>query len=193
MLEDIALMRVLPHMRVVVPCDAVEAAKATIALAAHPGPAYLRLARDKSPVITTDDTPFNLGKAQVVRSGRDITIAACGTMVYQAVLAADLLAKKKIEVEVINVAVIKPLDTVTILASVRKTNALLTAEEGQIAGGLGGALAELVAEQHPVPMRRVGMIDRFGESGTAAELLEHFGLTAAHLVKKAVELVKSKP
>jgi transketolase len=193
MLEDIALMRVLPHMTVIVPCDAVEAEKATQMLASTPGPAYLRLAREKSPVITTDKTPFALNKAQVLRQGTDLTIVACGTMVYQALMAAEELSTKhQIEVEVINAAVIKPLDSVTITASARKTGAVLTAEEAQMAGGLGGAVAEALGEHYPVPMSRIGMADRFGESGTPAELLEHFGLTAPAFVAQALELVKRK-
>jgi transketolase len=190
MLEDIALMRVLPHMIVVVPCDAVEAEKATLAIAGHQGGAYLRLAREKSPVITTAATPFSLSKAQVFREGADVTIVACGLMVYQALLAAEILVKQGIEAEVINCPVIKPLDTVTLLKSIRKTGRVVTCEEGQINGGLGGAIAELTAENHPVPLRRIGMRDHFGESGTPDELLEHFGLTAPHIVAKVGELFK---
>jgi transketolase len=194
MLEDIALMRVLPHMTVVAPADSLEAAKATIALAHMTGPAYIRLAREKTPVITTVDTPFSLAKAQILRHGTDLTIVACGTMVYHALTAAETLATKHhLEVEVINAAVIKPLDTITITASARKTGAVLTAEEGQIAGGLGGAVAETLADHNPVPMTRVGMLDRFGESGAPNELMEHFGLTAPHIVIKALELHKRKP
>jgi transketolase len=192
MLEDIALMRVLPNMIVVVPADAIEAEKATKVLAGHYGPAYLRLAREKSPIISAEKTPFSLSKAQKLRSGKDLTIVACGTMVYQALVAAETLAKEGIEAEVINAAVVKPLDTITIVASARKTGAVLTVEEAQIAGGLGGAVAETLADHHPVPMSRIGMLDRFGESGKPDELLEHFGLTAPHIVKKAHELLKRK-
>jgi len=198
MLEDIALMRVLPRMTVVVPCDSVEAEKATRAVAAMVGPAYIRLAREKSPVVTTADTPFELGRAAVLRTppeghAADLTIVACGLEVYQALIAAETLASEHgVEAEVINVAVIKPLDTTTIVASARRSGAVLTAEEHQAAGGLGGAVAELLSEQHPVPMTRVGLNDRFGESGTPDELLEYFGLTAPHLVKRALELIKRK-
>lgn len=188
MLEDIALMRVLPHMIVVVPCDANEAAKATVAIAGHQGGAYLRLAREKSPVITTAATPFSLNKAQVFKEGSDLTIVACGILVHQALLAAQQLAKRKIDVEVINCPVVKPLDSVTLLKSVRKTGRVITCEEGQIMGGLGGAVAELLSEHHPVPMRRIGLRDRFGESGKPEQLLEHFGLTAKHIAKVAEEL-----
>ncbi|HEY2004017.1 MAG TPA: transketolase family protein [Candidatus Saccharimonadia bacterium] len=192
MLEDIALMRVLPHMTVVAPADSVEAAKATIALAHQKGPAYIRLAREKTPVITTDATPFSLSKAQVLRSGTDLTIVACGTMVYQALMSAHQLEQQGIEAEVINAAVIKPLDTITITSSARKTGAVITAEEHQIAGGLGGAVAEALADHYPVPMVRVGMADRFGESGAPDELLEHFGLTARHIAAHAKDLLKRK-
>jgi transketolase len=192
MLEDIVLMRVLPHMRVVVPCDSVEAAKATLAIAASEGPAYVRLARDKSPVVTTDKSPFTLGKAQIFREGDDVTIVACGIMVYQALMAAEQLSKDGVQAEVINCPVIKPLDTVTILGSAKRTGAVLTAEEGQINGGLGAAVAELLGESHPLPLTRVGMNDQFGESGKPDELLKHFGLTAPHIAKRVKELIKRK-
>lgn len=192
MLEDIALMRVLPHMTVVVPCDAVEAQKATLALAGMVGGAYLRLAREKTPIVTSPETPFTLGKAYVYREGQDLTIIACGPMVYQALVAAEKLSKHDIHAEVINCAVIKPLDSVTILASVRKTGAVITVEEAQINGGLGGAIAELLAENHPLPMTRIGLNDHFGESGKPEELLEKFGLTSNHIVTRAKELIKRK-
>lgn len=192
MLEDIALMRVLPKMTVVVPADAEEARKATLALAATYGGAYLRLAREKSPVITTAKTPFSLGKANVLRTGTDVTIVACGQMVYQALVAAETLAKVGIEAEVINAAVVKPLDSHTILVSARKTGAVVTVEEAQIVGGLGGAVAETLADHHPVPMTRIGMNDRFGESGEPNQLLEAFGLTAPHIAKRTQELLKRK-
>ena len=193
MLEDLALMRVLPNMMVVAPADSLEAEKATLALAHHKGPAYIRLAREKSPVITTDKSPFSLSKAQVLRDGSDLTIVACGTMVYQSLVAAEILAKKhKLEAEVINAAVVKPLDTVTIAASARRTGAVLTAEEAQVAGGLGGAVAEVLADLQPVPMTRVGMLDRFGESGAPDELMEYFKLTAPHIADRALELIKRK-
>jgi transketolase len=179
-------------MTVVAPADAIEAEKATIALAKTSTPAYIRLAREKSPVITTENSPFSLSKAQVLRLGKHVTIVACGTMVYQALMAAEELAKHKIEAEVINAAVIKPLDFITITASVRKTGAVVTAEEGQIAGGLGGAVAEALADYHPAPLRRVGMLDRFGESGEPNELLKHFGLTAPHIAEAAREVIKRK-
>jgi transketolase len=181
MLEDIALMRVLPNMVVIVPCDSVEAEKATLAMAADKRPNYLRLAREATPIITTDKTPFEIGKAYVMAKGADVTLIATGTMTYQALLAAEKLFKDGIEAEVIHVPTIKPLDEETILKSVRKTGAVVTAEEAQIIGGLGGAIAELLSENHPARLKRVGMKDRFGESGSPDQLLEHFGLDAKHI------------
>jgi transketolase len=189
MLEDIALMRVLPNMVVVAPCDSVEAEKATLALAADNRPAYLRLAREATPIITTEDTPFEIGKAYVFVPGSELTIIATGTMTYQAVLAAHKLYLQGIDAEVVHVPTIKPLDTATILKSIKKTKAVITVEEAQINGGLGGAIAELLAEEHPTKMRRIGMKDRFGESGTPDELLEKFGLTAKHIMLAAHSLV----
>jgi transketolase len=192
MLEDIALMRVLPNMVVIAPCDSIEAEKATMAMAKDKRPNYLRLAREATPVITTADTPFAIGKAYVFEKGADITLIATGTMTYHALVAAEKLYKDGIEAEVIHVPTIKPLDAETILKSVRKTGAVVTAEEGQIIGGLGGAIAELLAEEHPVPLKRIGMQDRFGESGAPEQLLEHFGLDAKH-IHLAAHAVLNKP
>lgn len=192
MLEDIALMRVLPNMVVIVPGDSVEAEKATLAMAKDARPGYLRLAREATPVITTAKTPFAIGKAYVYTPGTDVTIIATGTMTYQALLAAEQLYKDGIDAEVVHVPTIKPLDAETILKSVRKTGCVVTAEEGQIAGGLAGAVAELLAEEHPVPMRRIGMKDRFGESGEPNELLEYFGLDAKHIRLAAHHIVEKK-
>lgn len=184
-LEDIALMRVLPNMVVVVPCDAIEAKKATLAISANGKPSYIRLSRDKVPVVTTEETPFEVGRAEVLREGKDVTIIACGQMVYYSLLAAEELAHDKIEARVINCHTIKPLDQKTILAAAEETGAIVTVEEHQISGGLGGAVAELVAEHYPVPVRRVGIQDHFGESGKPEELMEKFGLGKKD-IKKAV-------
>jgi transketolase len=189
MLEDIALMRVLPNMVVVAPADSIEAQKATQALAADGRPAYLRLAREATPIITTEKTPFALGKAYVLRSGQDISLLATGTMTYHALVAADLLAKDGVSAEVVHVPTIKPLDTETIVSSVRKTGLAITAEEGQRAAGFGGAIAELLAEKQPVPVQRIGMKDRFGESGEPEQLLEHFGLTGNNIALQAHSLL----
>lgn len=185
MLEDIALMRVLPNMVVIAPCDSVEAQKATMAMATDKRPNYLRLAREATPIITTEQTPFEIGKAYVFMPGADVTIIATGTMTYQALVAAEKLYKDGIEAEVVHVPTIKPLDSKSILASVRKTKHVVTAEEAQIAGGLGGAIAELLAEECPAPLVRIGMKDRFGESGKPDELLGAFGLDAKHIALAA--------
>lgn len=190
MLEDIALMRVLPNMVVIAPGDSVEAEKATLAMAKDKRPGYLRLAREKTPIITTEKTPFEIGRAYVYEEGKDLSIISTGTMTYQALVAAEKLFKEGIDAEVVHVPTIKPLDGVTILKSVQKTKHVITVEEAQINGGLGGAVAELLSEEFPAKMKRIGMRDRFGESGKPDELLEHFGLTAKHIMREAHKLVK---
>src|SRR5665213_1783818 len=192
MLEDIALTRVLPNMVVIAPCDSLEAERATLAMAEDKRPNYMRLAREATPVITTERTPFEIGKAYIYWIGHDITLIATGTMTYQAMAAAARLAKDGIHAEVVHVPTIKPLDTETILTSVRKTGAVVTAEEGQIVGGLGGAIAELLSEECPTPMKRIGMRDHFGESGSPDELLKHFGLDALHIALAAHEILGKK-
>ncbi len=193
MLEDIALMRVLPRMIVVVPGDAVEAEKATQALAKDDvNPGYLRVAREASPIMTTEETPFEIGRAYVYRPGGDVTIIATGLMTYQAMVAAQKLHHDGIDAEVIHVPTIKPLDENTILSSIDRTRAVVVCEEGQIAGGLGGAVAELLAENLPTHMRRIGMRDRFGESGKPEELMEHFGLSDRHIVMSVHEVLNMK-
>lgn len=188
MLEDIALMRALPNMTVIAPSDSVEAEKATLAMAEYGKPAYMRLAREAVPVISTDKTPFEIGKAYVYTPGSDITIIATGTMTYQALVASESLYKQGIDAEVIHCPTIKPLDATTILKSVRKTRLVITAEEHQINGGLGGAIAEFLAEHYPVPMRRIGVRDKFGQSGNPDELYEHYGITAKHITLTALKL-----
>ncbi|MCE7936580.1 transketolase family protein [Candidatus Saccharibacteria bacterium CPR2] len=190
MLEDIALMRVLPHMVVVAPGDSVEAQKATLALAEDERPAYLRLAREATAIFTTSRTPFDLNRAYVLKSGEDVSIIATGTMTYHALIAAEILEKDKINAEVIHVPVIKPLDVNTILASASKTKAVVTAEEAQINGGFGSAVAEVITENNPVPVRRIGIKDRFGESGSPDELMNVFGLSGHHIAMKVHELLQ---
>lgn len=192
MLEDIALMRVLPNMVVIAPCDSLEAAKAALAMAADKRPNYMRLAREALPVLTTEKTPFEIGPAYVYEKGEDVTIISTGTMTHPALVAAKELFKDGIDAEVVHVPTIKPLDTATILKSVRKTGAAVTIEEGQIVGGLGGAIAELLGEEYPVPLKRIGMQDHFGESGNPAELLEHFGLDAEHVRLAAHSVIDKK-
>jgi transketolase len=185
MLEDISIMRAMPNMVVIAPCDSVEAEKATLAMAVDDRPNYMRLAREATPIVTTKQTPFEIGKAYVFKHGTDISIISTGTMTPQALIAAHSLSKDGISAEVVHVPTIKPLDSETILASVGKTRHVISAEEGQRNGGLGSAISELLADELPTHMTRIGINDRFGESGTPAELLKHFGLTATHLVMAA--------
>ena len=189
MLEDIALMRVLPNMVVLVPGDAIEAHKATLAMAKDKRPCYIRLSRVASPVFTTENTPFEIGQAYVLETGRDVTIISTGTMTYPALEAAQKLYKDGIDAEVIHIPTIKPLDSETIIQSAAKTGAIVTVEEAQIAGGLGGAVAEVLSENIPTPMKRIGIKDRFGESGHPAELLEHFGLTSKNIAVQVHNLL----
>lgn len=193
MLEDIALMRVLPNMVVVAPGDSVEAEKATRAIATNGRPSYLRLSRADSPIFTTADTPFEIGKAYVLREGADLAIMATGTMTYQALVAAGLLALSGVQTQVVHVPTIKPLDMETILNSAHKCGRVVTVEEAQIAGGFGSAITELLSEQLPMPVLRLGMYDRFGESGEPNELLEHFGLTGTHIATQAKEWISHTP
>ncbi len=192
MVEDIAIMRVIPNMRVSVPCDAIEAEKATMAIAALNGPAYIRFAREKSPVFTTKKTPFKFGRAEVYRFGTDVTIIAAGPVVYEALLAAETLSKSGIEARVINCHTVKPLDVKTIAQAAKETGAVVTVEEAQAAGGLGGAVAEALGATNPVPLERVGMADRFGESGEPNQLMEAFGLTAPYIALAAERAWKRK-
>ncbi len=205
-LEDIALMRVLPNMVVVVPADSIEAKKATLAIAKNNKPSYIRLSRDKVPTITTEETPFEISRAEVLwdlsaaesfrhsSSGRfaDVTVIACGQIVYQALLAAKELAENKISVRVINCHTIKPIDVKTIIQAAEETGAIVTAEEHQINGGLGSAVAEVVSEHFPVPIKMVGIKDHFGESGEGGELLEKFGLTKKDIIKAITQVIRVK-
>ena len=187
--EDIAIMRSLPKMTVVAPADDVEAYAATIALADHVGPAYLRLARLASPTIHDEDNyEFVLGKGEVLREGDDVTVVACGMMVPRALEAAKKLAKEGISLQVVNMATIKPLDVDLLVSCAKRTGKVITIEEGTILGGLGTAVAEELSERYPVPVRRIGMPDVFGTSGPGAELLDHFGLNADHIIEVAREL-----
>lgn len=191
MLEDIALMRVLPNMVVVAPGDSLEAERATLALAEDKKrPSYLRLGRSDTPIFTSEKTPFEIGRAYVYTHGADITLISTGSMTFQAVLAAEKLFKDGIDVEVVHCPTIKPLDGATILQSVGKTRRVITIEEAQINGGLGGAVAELLSEEMPVPLKRLGIRDRFGESGNPDELLNHFGLTYKHIILAAHSMME---
>lgn len=193
MLEDIALMRALPNMTVVAPGDSIEAEKATRALAGLGKPSYIRLAREKTAVFTTADTPFELGKAYVLREGSDVALIATGTSTYQALLAADLLAKDGIEAEVVHVPTIKPLDAETILRSAHKCGRVVTVEEAQIAAGFGSAIAELLSENLPMPVTRIGMQDHFGESGDQPELLKKYGLVGEAIAERTRQWINTMP
>ena len=190
MLEDISNMRVLPNMRVIVPADAVEAAAVTrFAASCDDGPIYVRLGRAAFPVIHDEGFSFELGKAETLAEGTDVTIVACGVMVSVALEARHRLAERGISAEVINASSIKPLDAETIVASAAKTGAVVTAEEHQIVGGLGSAVCEVLSERHPTRVVRVGVDDRFGQSGNADALLSHYGLDADGLVAAANQVL----
>lgn len=192
MLEDIALMRVLPNMVVIAPGDSLEAERAVRAVAVSGSPSYIRLAREKTPVFSTSASPFEIGKAYVLRKGEDATVISTGTMTYEALVAAEALASEGHHVEIIHCPTIKPLDQETIIPSAIKTGLVITIEEAQVAGGLGGAVAELLGEHAPTRVHRLGIQDRFGESGQARELLEHFGLTGVQLAKKISTQLRRK-
>jgi transketolase len=192
MLEDIALLRVMPNMVVVVPGDSIEAEKATRAIAENGKPSYIRLSREKSPIISVDETLFEIGKAYILRDGADVSLIGTGIMTYQLLVAARILAERGINAEVVHVPTIKPLDNDTILESARRTGRVVTAEEAQINGGLGGAVAEILGEQLPTPLLRIGMMDRYGESGTPLELLDYFGLTGQKMAEKITDFVHAK-
>lgn len=192
MLEDIALMRVLPNMVVIAPGDSIEAEKATRAIATNGQPSYLRLAREKTPVFSTEESPFEIGKAYVLREGADLALLGTGTMTAKLMEVAEQLAKKhKLEASVVHVPTIKPLDSETILAIAKTTGRIVTAEEAQIAGGFGGGIAELLTEHLPMPVLRLGMKDRFGESGDPAELFPLFELDAVSMTKTIVDWAKT--
>jgi transketolase len=193
MLEDIALMRVLPNMVVVAPGDSIEAEKATKLIAENGKPTYIRLAREKTPIFSTDESPFEIGKAYVLREGHEVTLMGTGTMSYQLLVAAEVLAKQGIEAEVLHVPTIKPLDEETILASARKTGRVVAAEEAQVKGGFGGAITELLSEKLPMPVMRIGMQDRFGESGVPAELMKHFRLTGPEVAEDIQKFLDEMP
>lgn len=192
MLEDIALMRALPRMTVIVPADADEARQATVAAAAWDGPVYLRVGRAKTPSVTDPKKPFRLGQAVTLRPGKDVAIVACGVMVAKALEAAETLAAKGLKAMVVNLHTVKPLDAKTLLAAAKKCGAVVTAEEHQLAGGIGSAVAELLSQKFPVPIEMVGVHDTYGESGEAEELLEKYGLTAEAIAKAAQKAIGRK-
>ena len=192
-LEDIALMRVMPNMVVVYPGDSIEAEKATLKIAGNGKPSYIRLAREKTPIFSTENSPFEIGKAYTLRHGNDISLLGTGTMTYQLLILARFLETAGISAEVVHVPTIKPLDEATILASIQKTGRVVTAEEAQIAGGFGSAVAELLSEKSPTPLYRIGIRDRFGESGSPQELMTHFGLTAETMLPGVLKFIDHVP
>ncbi len=191
-LEEIALMRILPNMTIIVPCDAIEARKATVGSAQINGPVYLRLGRSGVPVITREDGVFEVGKAITIREGNDVALFACGQMVYEAMLAAEELSGDGIKARVINMHTPKPLDEDAVEKACLETGAIVTAEEHTLAGGLGSAIAEVASRIAPVPIRMVGIRNRFGVSGEPDELFEHFGLKAKNIVAAAREAIRMK-
>lgn len=191
-LEDLGLMKMLPGMTVINPCDYNQTKAATIAIAQHEGPVYLRFGRPKWPVFISEDTPFIIGKALMLNEGTDVSIFATGHMVWKAIEAGHILAEKGIHAEIINIHTIKPLDDTAVLASVQKTGCAVSAEEHQYNGGLGDSVAQLLARNYPAPMEFVGVNDSFGESGTPDQLMEKYGLTAQAIVDAALKSIARK-
>ena len=185
-LEDIAIMRVIPRMVVVVPCDAIEAEKATVGAAFNGQPTYIRFGREKSPVFTTKDTPFEIGRAETLRDGKDVAIIGCGMLLYNALVAAEELAGEGTDCMVINSHTVKPIDEKTIAEAAQKTGAVVSVEEHQVNGGLGSAVAEVLSKNYPVPQEYIGVQDRFGESGNPDELIEAFEMGVGS-IKEAVK------
>ena len=188
--EDISLMRSIPNMTVLVPADGVEAEKMIFAAAEYNGPMYVRLGRSAVPTLFDENYNFEIGKGVVLKEGNDATIIACGMMVNEALIAADMLKEENINVRVINMSTIKPIDTELIIKAAKETKAIVTAEEHSIIGGLGSAVSEVVSENHPVKVKKVGLNDCFGESGTPGELLEKYGLAAKNIVAKVKEAIQ---
>jgi len=190
--EDLAIMRALPNMTVLCPADGPETSAAIRAAATFQGPVYIRLGRSKVPTLFADSCEFVIGRGSTLREGTDLTFITTGLMTAQAVKAAGILAEENISARVIHLGSIKPLDIDLVLQAARETGAIVTAEEHSVVGGLGSAVCEVLAEGHPVPVERVGLRDVFGQSGTAEELLVHYGLTAAHLVEAAERVLQRK-
>lgn len=195
-IEDIAITRVIPRMTVIAPCDSIEAKKATLAAAKMNGPVYLRLAREKTPILTTEETPFEIGKAQVFFTPKDglewkVGIIATGALTHQAILAAKRMEEEGVGVSVLHLATIKPLDHKAVISFAQSHRALLSVEEHQAAGGMGSAVAELLAQKHPTRMEIVGVKDQFGQSGTPEELLAHYGLDVESLLGRIRSLLSA--
>jgi transketolase len=191
-LEDLGMMKMLPHMTVINPCDFNQTKAATIAIAEHQGPVYLRFGRPVVPVFTPADQKFEIGKAVMINEGKDVSIIATGHLVWKAILAGKLLAEQGIDAEIINIHTIKPLDEEAVLASVAKTRCVVTAEEHQLNGGLGDSIAQLLVRNMPVPMEMVGVNDSFGESGTPDQLMVKYGLSEENIVEAVKKVLERK-
>lgn len=191
-IEDIAIYRVLPNMIVIQPCDYIETKKAVHALASYHGPSFMRLLRNPLPIIHDKNYKFEIGKGEVLRKGKDAVIFATGTMVHESLKASEELEKNKINVYVVNIHTIKPLDTKLVIDLAKKTNCVITAEDHNIIGGLGSAVAEVLGENYPCLMKRIGMQDKYGESGKPDELYEKYGLNAKAIVKTVKDILKKK-
>ncbi len=191
-LEDIGMMRMLPGMTVINPCDYNQTKAATLAIANFQGPVYLRFGRPVVPIFTPADQKFEIGKAVTFNEGADVSIFATGHLVWKAIEAGELLAAKGIEADIINIHTIKPLDVAAVLKSVRKTNCVITAEEHQINGGLGDAIAHVLSSHHPVPQEFIGVKDSFGESGTPEQLMKKYGLEAINIVEAVEKVMQRK-
>ncbi|MFA5936272.1 MAG: transketolase C-terminal domain-containing protein [Candidatus Paceibacterota bacterium] len=195
-LEDIALMRAIPNMNVISPCDAIEAKKATLSLAKTNKPAYLRLARNKTPIITTEETPFEIGKAQIYWVPdvglAQVGIIVTGSLTYRALISAKELESQSIKTKVMNLSSIDPLDTEAIISLAKECKAIVTVEEHQIRGGMGSAVAEILAQNYPVPIEFIGVKNLFGQSGTPDELIEHYEMGVSHIIEAVKKVLKRK-
>ena len=191
-LEDIAMMRALPNMTVLVPCDLEQAKKATLAAAKLKTPVYIRTSRENVAVFTTSNTPFEIGKANIYKDGKDAAIFACGLQVYESLKAAEELKKKGIDAAVVDMHTIKPIDIQAVISFAKKCGVMVSVEDHQIDGGLGSAIAEVLAEHHPAHLKRIGMKSSFGESGSCSELYKKYGLDAAGIAKGVEEALKMK-
>ncbi len=188
-IEDIAITRVIPNMIVITPCDSIEARKATMAAAKTNSPTYIRLAREKTPIVTTEETPFEIGKAQIFYRPQiavKVGIIACGSLVYNSIMAAHQLESEGIGAVVMNIGTVKPMDREAVIALAKECGAIVTVEEHQVAGGMGSAVAEVLSAEHPTKMLFVGVHDKFGQSGSPLELIEHYGMGISH-IKEAVK------
>ncbi len=191
-LEDVAITRVLPNLTVIVPCDSIETKKATQAIADRKGPCYLRITREKTPIITTLKSPFQIGKAEILIEGTDVTLIGAGPVLYEALVAANELKKQKISCQVINCHTIKPIDTKTIINAAKKTNVFVTIEEHQINAGIGSAISEVITRNYPIPIEFIGMPNSFGESGQPDELLNKYGMKSKHIIQAVKKVLKRK-